>query len=680
MTACILLITACLEARAAQQLCLRRLGLAPMSAAVDHIRVLRSRGLDWNLAVVDQFTGAESLQAVRALRQLDANLPLILVLDRDQDLPDQLNDAGIVLVRRPLDAQVLGSLVRALLASDGESRRLFGEQERARLTLESIADGVITLDGEGRVDYLNPAAEQVCGWDHDDALGLPLGRLCQLLDAGSRLPLSELSGLSGPALLINRDGREFAVEVAISPLREGAGSVLAFHDVTQTRRLAEMLTFQATHDALTGLLNRHEFERRLEWLLNLARDEEREHTLCYLDLDQFKVINDTCGHIAGDELLRQVTSVLRRGVRDSDTVARLGGDEFGILLEHCPQGRALEVIERLRESVRSFRFIWADKAFTIGVSVGLVPINHRSENLAQLLAAADSACYAAKEAGRNRIWVYQPNDDELTRRQGEMQWVSRITQALEHDRFCLYFQEIKSLKPGANQGRHWEILLRMYDPQGGLVPPGAFLPAAERFNIIGLLDRWVVGRVVDWFARQPQVLEAVETCTINLSGQSFGDDKFLDYLAECFSNSRVPPSRICFEITETAAISNLGKATKFIRRLKEIGCRFALDDFGAGMSSFAYLKALPVDFLKIDGAFVRDILSDPIDLAMLKSINEIGQVMGIKTIAEFVENEAIVERLVAIGVDYAQGYGIARPRPLSDEETPAIGSLCATGS
>ncbi len=556
--------------------------------------------------------------------------------------------------------------------ADGE--RLFREKERARLTLESIAEGVITLDSDSRVEYLNPVAERFTGWSLGEARGQRLLDICGLVNTASGRSVLEqdndqpLEQISGQMTLVRRDGEDFAVEISAAPLRDGGGSVLIFHDVTQTQQLAEMLSFQATHDALTGLLNRHEFERRLEWMLILAKEDLMEHSLMYLDLDQFKVINDTCGHVAGDELLRRVTDVLRSVVRDSDTVARLGGDEFGILLEYCPADKAVGLANRLREGLYAFRFVWDDKAFNISVSIGLVPVNHQSETLEQVLSAADSACYAAKEAGRNRVRVYQADDAELARRKGEMQWVSRITQALEQDLFSLYFQDIRALNPTRGQGRHCEILLRMHDLQGTMIPPGAFLPAAERYNLILTLDRWVVSHVLDWFSDHPQQLDKLRLCAINLSGHSFGDEEFLEFVAENFARSVVPPAKICFEITETAAISHMAKAVQFINRLKAIGCRFALDDFGAGMSSFAYLKTLPVDFLKIDGSFVKGIVTGPIDLAMLKSINEIGQVMGMKTVAEFVENDAIVARLREVGVDYAQGYGIARPRPLAEME------------
>ncbi|MCB1920947.1 MAG: EAL domain-containing protein [Candidatus Competibacteraceae bacterium] len=442
-------------------------------------------------------------------------------------------------------------------------------------------------------------------------------------------------------------------------------------DYTEAQQLAEQLTHQASHDSLTELANRRAFETSLQQALESARSQGAEHVLFYLDLDQFKIINDTCGHIAGDALLRELSRILQTRVRRQDTLARLGGDEFGVLMEHCSLSDALRVANTLCAAISEFRFTWDNKTFHVGVSIGVVPINENSESCASVLSAADSACYAAKDAGRNRVHLYKENDLELARRKGEMRWVSRINQALEDNRFQLAFQPIVPTL-GPLGGHHYELLLRMKDETGQLVMPGAFLPAAERYHLAGKLDQWVVGTALDWLSSNPGHLNDLSLCSINLSGHSLGNDYLLNYLVGRLAPQLPLTRKICFEITETAAIANLSSALHFIHTLKDIGCRFALDDFGSGFSSFAYLKKLPVDFLKIDGMFVQDIIEDPVSLAMVNSINEIGHVMGMETIAEFVKDDRVLDKLRTIGVNYAQGYGVGKPQPLSDLAASSI--------
>ena len=467
-----------------------------------------------------------------------------------------------------------------------------------------------------------------------------------------------------------RDGSQLWVRTTARTVKDDQGRAVVLmvcEDITAAHRLSEKLSYQASHDPLTSLFNRREFERRLERALQEARIDQVEHALCYLDLDQFKVINDTCGHIAGDALLRQLGGVLQARLRKADTLARLGGDEFGVLIKYCAPEDAVKVAESLRRLITEFRFIWEDKSFNIGVSIGLVPIDEHSESITSALAAADSACYAAKDQGRNRIHLYHEKDADLARRRGEMQWVSRIHKALEEDRFRLSYQPIVPVGNGNGNGagEHYEILIRMVDEDDRMVSPGAFLPAAERYNLISQLDHWVLETAFAWLVDHPQHLENLHMCSINLSGHSLGDQEFLEFATRQLEETGIPPEKICFEITETMAIVNLSKATQFMQALKGLGCRFALDDFGSGLSSFAYLKNLPVDFLKIDGVFVKDIVDDPIDMAVVSSINEIGHVMGKQTIAEFVEDEAILAKLREIGIDYAQGYGIGRPQPFT---------------
>jgi len=439
---------------------------------------------------------------------------------------------------------------------------------------------------------------------------------------------------------------------------EAVGSWL---DNTEAHSLSEQLKFQASHDALTGLNNRRAFEQHLSRLIESARGESAEHALCYIDLDQFKVVNDTSGHVAGDALLRQLAHILVSKIRKNDTLARLGGDEFGLLMEHCSEKDASLLAESLCREIERFRFVWDDNTFHLGASIGLVPINEDSENFESVLRLADSACYTAKDMGRNRVYAYQHDDVEVIRRQDEMTLVSHISHALEEDRFYLAYQTIVPVDKIADD-YHYEILLRMWDSSRQLVMPGAFLPAAERYHLAGRLDRWVVEHTLDWLRNHPRHLEKLNICAINLSGHSMGDGRLLEFLVKQLHADPVLASKLCFEVTETAAIANMEHAVQFIDVLKELGSRFALDDFGSGLSSFAYLKKLPVDFLKIDGAFVENIANDPVALAMVRSINDIGQVMGMKTIAEFVDSKKTLAELRNIGVNYAQGYWISKPQ------------------
>lgn len=440
------------------------------------------------------------------------------------------------------------------------------------------------------------------------------------------------------------------------------------HDCMQDRidEATEQLSYQAHHDPLTGLVNRREFENRLGRALQHTYDDGTQHVFCYMDLDQFKIVNDTCGHPAGDALLRQLSMILSGRTRGRDVLGRLGGDEFGLLLENCTIEDARQITEELLEMVREFRFVHENKIFSVGMSIGMVAITPETESVESIMIAADTACFAAKDNGRNRIHVFEHGDDDIARRHGEMQWTSRIIQALEDDRFRLYCQPILALPPYADKTCYYEILLRKVSPQGKLVPPMAFIPAAERFHMMGAIDRWVIRNA---FASYRTLLEGSNSdrdivFTINLSAVSLSDNSLLDYIADQFALNGVPPTSICFEITETAAIINLASTIKLINTLKASGCRFMLDDFGSGMSSFAYLKNLPVDFVKIDGTFVKDIASNPIDLAMVQSIHSIARAMQIKTIAEFVEDATTAEILGEIGVHYGQGFHLGRPLPI----------------
>lgn len=577
---------------------------------------------------------------------------------------------------------VLGVLIARFILrriTDTE-RHLHAATERAQVTLHSIGDGVITTDTHGRIEQMNREAERLTGWRVATAAQRPITTVfnayradaadAPLNPAGMAMQLRNVLTADGDVMMRDVNGRSFAIEYTAAPIFDErhdrvTGAVLVFRDVTQMRVIANELAYQARHDTLTGLCNRRAFEQHVEGVLvRVPTQTEEPHWLCFLDLDQFKIVNDTCGHLAGDELLKQVARTLQMQLRDTDLLARMGGDEFALLLNRCTARQATQTVERIRHALSSLRFSWDGRPFNISGSFGLVPITARHATLYELFSAADTACYVAKDAGRNRVHVYRDGDDAATRHAGEMHWVHRLRQALEENRFVLYHQPVAALQ-GRVYAVHSEILVRMLDERGALVPPVEFIPAAERYGLMSEIDRWVIRHTLDRL--QSSVLAAAPgSCTlaINLSAQSLCDDEFLPFVLHEFDRHDCEPRHICFEITETCAISNLSRATHFIDTLRARGCRFALDDFGSGLSSFGYLKSLPVEYLKIDGSFVRGIVNDAMDLAMVEAINQIGHVAGIQTIAEYVENTAILERLRNLGVDFAQGYSVAAPEPL----------------
>jgi len=576
--------------------------------------------------------------------------------------------------------RLLTGLVRDVTERHLMLEQLQQQRDLAEITLASIGDGVITTNEAGVVQYLNPVAEQLTGWALEEARGTGIGSVYRLQDELSGDPLDTpvravlLRGREARrhehGMLVRRDGEKIPVQDTAAPIRDRSGHligvVLVFHDVSLTLNLTRELSHQASHDALTGVPNRREFERRLLELLNIPREPDVCHVLCYLDLDQFKVVNDTCGHVAGDELLRQVAALLKERVRGSDVLARLGGDEFGIIYLHCPVDKAQEMAEGLRTAIQEFRFSWEGKTFAIGVSIGLVPIQAEETNLGNLLSAADTACYAAKESGRNRVHLYRKDDDQVLHQHGQMQWVTRLRSALDRDQLRLHVQPIVPLAASGNGVPHYEILVRLND-DGRLVSPGAFIPAAERYGLMPQIDEWVFNNTMSWLSDLFHKHGKIEgVFCINLSGASLSDARFREYIFERLARARMPTGAICMEVTESSAVANLSNVVEFIQRVKQLGCSFALDDFGSGLSSFAYLKTLPVDYLKIDGSFVKDIERDEIDLAMVQAINTIGHTMGLKTIAEFVETEGILQRLIDLGVDYAQGYHIGKPQPLDE--------------
>ena len=554
--------------------------------------------------------------------------------------------------------------------------RVFEEKERAQVTLQSIGDGVITTDANGCIDYINPVAADLTGWDVRSARGKPITGILTIINEQTRasvdnpvtrcLQEGRIITLADGSVLINQNGDEIPIQDSVAPIRDRMGniigSVMVFHDVSRESRLFRQLSYQASHDALTGLINRHEFENQLVAALDTAqRNHAQVHALLYLDLDQFKVINDTFGHTAGDELLRQVSDVVQANIRTTDVLARLGGDEFGIMLERCDEDRAMEVAEAIRSAIEAYRFTWQESFTSARCSIGIVMIDHESPSVASVMSSADVACYSAKDDGRNQIHLYRDCDASV--RHEEMKWVSRITNAVDENRLELFYQPIIGIGNNAAKSRgHYELLLRMRDESGDLVSPNRFIPAAERYNLMSTLDRWVVHEALSQLAdRNPEADKARFTVAINLSGTSLSEDRFLEFVIDELKQSNLPDGAICFEITETAAISNLSRVVHFMQVLKRLGCKFSLDDFGSGLSSFTYLKNLPVDYLKIDGHFIRNVAEDRVDESMVSAISQVGRAMGIATIAERVETKEVLDKLSDLGVDFAQGYYIARP-------------------
>ncbi|MBT8088404.1 MAG: EAL domain-containing protein, partial [Gammaproteobacteria bacterium] len=560
--------------------------------------------------------------------------------------------------------------------------RIFEEKERAQVTLQSIGDGVITTDADGIVDYVNPVAQDLTGWDVRTAKGTHISKIMMIVNEQTRAPVDNpvvrclkegrVVSLAENSVLITNGDEEVAIQDSAAPIRDRlgniVGSVMVFHDISKESRLARKISYQAAHDPLTGLVNRREFENRLAQAIDqIHAVDDVSHALLYIDLDQFKVVNDTFGHNAGDALLSKMSKRIQNNIRSTDLLARLGGDEFGVLLERCDEERAVEVAEAIRTSIEEFRFDWQSAFTNVRCSIGIVMVTQENADIAEVLSSADVACYSAKDMGRNRVHLYRHTDVSVHHE--EMKWVSRITSAVEDDRMELHFQPIIRIAEDRDKrADHYELLLRMRDENGDLVRPDLFIPSAERYNLMSTLDRWVIHEALSKLADRNPHGDARYCIAINLSGSSLSEDRFLDFVVEELKKQQLPDGAICFEITETAAISSLSQVVHFMKALKKLGCRFSLDDFGSGLSSFSYLKNLPVDFLKIDGHFIHNVAEDRVDESMVRAIHQVGAAMGIETIAERVENKEVLDKLGEIGIEYAQGFHVARPAPVSTFE------------
>lgn len=548
-----------------------------------------------------------------------------------------------------------------------------GQRERvAEVTLRAIGDAVLRIDQAGTVTFMNRAAEHLTAWPAELAMGQAIESVLPIVDAACGnehvarrcLRLRTTIGVSKQAQLITREGRRIDVEDSAAPIwsAEGAliGAVIVTRDVSHERSMARQVSWQARHDTLTGLINRVEFERQLTAALQRAKDDAEVHAVLYMDLDRFKVVNDMCGHAAGDILLQNLCKLLHAEMRDADIFARLGGDELGALLLNCPLERAYNVAEHLRNAVSQFHFRWNGMSFDVGISIGVVEVNVESVSTAEIMLSADQACYLAKEHGRDRVHIYRESDVMLRRKRGELRWLSRLREAFDQDNFRLFSMPIVNLTD--EHEPHGEILIRMTDPSGQVILPGAFIAAAERYDMMHQIDRWVIRSLCTHLERTGR--QGSSQFSVNLSGPSLGTQGFSDYVIDEFAAHSIEPERICFEITETAVIANLDGAHAFMHRLRALGCRFALDDFGSGLSSFGYLRSLPVDYLKIDGIFVRGITENPVNQALVRAINEVGHVMNMKTVAEYVENQATLDLIRGMGIDFAQGHAVGEARSL----------------
>ena len=563
---------------------------------------------------------------------------------------------------------------------DRNERFLIQARERIQLTLDAIDSGIVTIDAYGRVEYLNPVAEQLMAISMQDAVGQRIDEIMFFNEDPNGLPFKcllstclqsrEVVSTDKISILRSNKGSEYAIQQTASPIinDEGnlLGAVLVFKDVTESHEIARKIAYRATHDSLTGLVNRDEFERRLDMALISAKERGQEHVLCYLDLDHFKIVNDTAGHLAGDELLRQLSAFLANKLRGRDTLARLGGDEFGLLLEHCPVDQAIQLAEELISTISEFRFTWDIHSFKIGCSIGLVPILHGDLETAELIGQADIACYVAKDMGRNCVHLYQSEDQTRVERETQRKRVSDLNRALQANYFELYCQPIYKFVEDKQELDSYEILLRLnVDNQGELLPPGSFIPAAERYGIMAKIDRWVINKSLSHFSRLKQNGGAAAHLSINLSATSLGDTELPSYIQHLLEKYNIGANSICFEISESSAVRDFGAVLKLIKSLKSLGCRISLDNFGAGFSSFGHLKRLQVDYIKIDGSLVQSMVNNPVDRSVVASINSVAHTLGLQTIAEYVSSDRAVEMLSEMGVDYGQGYRLGLPKPIA---------------
>jgi diguanylate cyclase (GGDEF)-like protein/PAS domain S-box-containing protein len=599
------------------------------------------------------------------------------------------NEAGLWVEAQSSNIEFNGNTAILTVARDVSHRKslevsLSRSKRQAQYTLESISEGVITTDNDGRIDYMNLSAESIVGTNRDDASGHRVGELFTLVDDADRRPLGDpverclamrrRVNMGRRAVMVSADGeQEHSVEITASPIRGPgnsiSGTVVVFHDVSELRGLTQKMSYQATHDPLTGLINRREFERRLDEAMDSAHAEEAVHMLFYMDLDRFKAVNDTCGHLAGDNMLREVAGLIKEAVRDSDFVGRLGGDEFGAILVGCPIDKARKIAADICSSIADYRFVWKDKIFNIGISIGLVEISHASGSLQDVMSAADSACYVAKQEGRGRVHIYSARDEAIARERGDIQWLRQLQTALHEDRFEIAVQPILAMSGASDSGPSAEVLIRLPDERGRTENSAEFLRPAERYQLMPEIDRWVVNAALGAIAGGEIKLGGKRSCAINLSGQTIADETFLGFVVEALDHSGVSPAAICFEVTEKAILGNVQQAQRFIEVLHGIGCEFSLDDFGSGLGSFSSLKHLPIDYLKIDGTYTRNLQSDQVNQEMVAAMIKLARTMQFRIVAEQVEHQEDFDWLRDVGIDYIQGHFVDAPAALGSGTT-----------
>ncbi|HNP37064.1 MAG TPA: EAL domain-containing protein [Woeseiaceae bacterium] len=610
------------------------------------------------------------------------------------------NEAGLWVEAQSSNIEFHGAPAILTIARDISYRKslevsLSRSKRQAQYTLESIAEGVITTDNDGRIDYMNLAAESLIGTNRDDAAGHHVGELFTLVDDADHRPLGDpverclamrrRVNMGRRAVMISQDGeQEHSVEITASPIRGPgnsiSGAVVVFHDVSELRGLTRKMSYQATHDPLTGLINRREFERRLDEALDSAHAEEAVHILFYMDLDRFKAVNDSCGHQAGDNMLREVANVIKEQVRDSDFVGRLGGDEFGALLIGCPIEKSRQIANDICNAIADYRFVWKDKIFNIGISIGLVEISHTSGSVQDLLSAADSACYIAKQEGRGRVHIYSARDEAIARERGDIQWLRQMQTALHSDRFELAVQPILAMSGAMESGPAVEVLIRLPDERGRTADTAEFLRPAERYQLMPQIDRWVVNATLTAIASGKIKLAGNRSCAINLSGQTLADEAFLGFVVDALDRSGVAPESICFEVTEKSILANVQQAQRFIAVLHGIGCEFSLDDFGSGLGSFAHLKNLPIDYLKIDGNYTRNLQSDEVNQEMVGAMIKLARKMQFRVVAEQVEHQEDFDWLRDSGIDFIQGYFVDAPAILGTTSSTGTHHTLMSGS
>ncbi len=589
--------------------------------------------------------------------------------------------SSIVIDSAGQPALLLTALEMLPVAGAAQPNTQPGVRSRASATLDAMGESVITIDVDARIDYINQAAALMLGQRLEQVVGKTFAEVATLVDETDRRALGDpvrkalttgnrVSAGKRAVLVPANGSAERSVEISVSPLRqEGgdiAGVVMVLHDTSELRGLTRQMTYQASHDALTGLVNRREFERRLQEALDSARAGDVMHALAYLDLDRFKAVNDTCGHTAGDNMLREVASLIKDAVRDSDTVGRIGGDEFALLLVGCPLEKARQIADDVVRAVGDYRFVWKDKIFNIGVSVGLVEIGRDGGALEDIMSSADSACYVAKKQGGVHVHVYSAREEANARHRGEIHWLQKLQGALRDDKFELYYPPIVHARAGGSRGPALEVFVRL-QPEQGLPsePPSQFIRAAERYRLMPLVDRWVVQAVLSALGRGGLRLPAGRSVAINIAGQTLGDAEFLEFVVDCLDHTGASPTDICFEITESSVVANLDHARRFIEVLHGMGCEFALDDFGSGLSSFANLRTLPMDYLKIDGSFIHNLAADSVNQAMVAAMIDLSRSLNFRVVAEQVEDQSSLDAVKSMGIDFVQGFIIARPQPLS---------------